>query len=198
MPRTLAFLILFALGTGAAQAQHLKYQMLTPVQPQTLPGKVEVVEFFSYGCPHCAHLHPSLEKWVAQLPSTAVFVRVPVSFGRYEWGQLSRAYYALEEVGALARLDDALFDAIHEKRRPLFDEERLAAWVAQHGVDTQKFKAAFNSQAVSSQTMRAERMSRDYQVTSVPTLVVAGRYVISGETHEELLANASADRKSVV
>jgi protein dithiol oxidoreductase (disulfide-forming) len=192
MFRTFAFLIFCVLGIGAAEAQHLQYQLLTPAQPQTMAGKVEVVEFFSYACPHCAHFHAPLKKWVAQLPATAVFVRVPVSFGRREWGQLTRAYYALEAIGELARVDDALFDAIHEKRQPLFDEESLTAWVAQQGVDAQKFSSAFGSQAVSSKAMRAEQMSRDYQISSVPTLVVAGKYVISGKTQEETLANAAA------
>jgi protein dithiol oxidoreductase (disulfide-forming) len=192
MSRTFAFLIFCVLGIGAVEAQHLQYQVLTPAQPQTMQGKVEVVEFFSYGCPHCAHLHPALKKWVAQLPATAVFVRVPVSFGRREWGQLSRTYYALEAIGALPRLDDALFDALHEKRQSLFDEESLTAWVAQQGVDAEKFSSAFSSQAVSSKAMRADQMSRDYQISSVPTLVVAGKYVIIGKTHEEMLANASA------
>ena len=192
MSRTFAIVIFCVLGIGAAQAQHLQYQVLTPAQPQTVPGKVEVVEFFSYGCPHCADLHPPLKKWVAQLPATAVFVRVPVSFGRREWGQLSRAYYSLEAIGALARLDDALFDAIHNQRQTLFDEESLTAWVAQQGVDAKKFSSAFSSSAVSSKAMRAEQMSRDYQIASVPTLIVAGKYVISGKTHEEILANASS------
>lgn len=192
MSRTFAFLIFCVLGIGAAQAQHLQYQMLTPAQPQTIPGKVEVVEFFSYGCPHCAHLHPSLKKWVAQMPPTAVFVRVPVSFNRREWGQLTRAYYALEAIGALARLDDALFGAIHSEQQKLFDEESLTAWLSRQGVDAQKFSSAFSSSAVSSQAMRAEQMSRDYQISSVPTLVVAGKYVISGNTYEEVLTNASA------
>lgn len=192
MSRTFAFLVLCMLGIGVAQAQHLKYQMLNPPQPQTMAGKVEVVEFFSYGCPHCAHLHPSLKKWVAELPSTTVFVRVPVSFGRREWGSLTRAYYALESIGALSRVDDGLFAALHEQRQPLFDEASLTAWVAQQGVDAQKFRDAFNSSAVSQKAMRAEQMSRDYQISSVPTLVVAGKYVVSGKTHEELLANASS------
>jgi thiol:disulfide interchange protein DsbA len=192
MSRTFALLILCALGIGAAQAQHLQYQVLNPAQPQTMPGKVEVIEFFSYGCPHCAHLHPPLKKWVAQLPPTAVFVRVPVSFGRREWGQLTRTYYSLEAIGELARLDDALFDAIHNARQPLFDAESLTAWVAKQGVDAKKFSSAFSSAAVSAKAMRAEQMSRDYQIASVPTLIVAGKYVISGQTHEEILANASA------
>jgi protein dithiol oxidoreductase (disulfide-forming) len=194
MSRTFAFALLVCslLGVGVVEAQSLQYQVLSPAQPQTLAGKVEVVEFFSYGCPHCAHLHPPLKKWVAELPSNAVFVRVPVSFGRREWGTLTRAYYALESIGALARVDDALFGALHEQRQPLFDEESLTAWVAQQGVDAQKFRDAFNSSAVSQKAMRAEQMSRDYQVSSVPTLVVAGKYVVSGKTHEELLANASS------
>jgi thiol:disulfide interchange protein DsbA len=126
---------LFAATAAHADAvQGRDYRLLAPAQPSAEPGahpgKVEVIEFFSYGCPHCAHFHPSVTQWASELPSDAVFVRVPVSFGRREWGQLVRAYYALQATGQLERLDGALFKAIHEQHKPLFDEGRLAAWIA--------------------------------------------------------------------
>jgi thiol:disulfide interchange protein DsbA len=126
-------------------------------------------------------------KWAAELPANSTFVRVPVSFGRREWGVLSRAYYTLEATGDLPRLDDALFEGIHKEGRKLFSEDDLAAWAAEHGVDAAKFRAAFESPGVSAKTLRAEQLSRDYKVNSVPHLIVDGKYIVMGKTHEEML-----------
>lgn len=169
-----------------AQVQGQDYELLTP--PQTVStDKVEVLEFFSYACPHCYALQPHVVKWAAQLPANATFVRVPVSFGRREWGQLSRAYYALEATGDLARLDDALFEAIHKQHRPLSSLDQLAVWAAENDVDAAKFRAAFESPGVSAKAMRAEQLSRDYKVNGVPSLIVDGKYVAKGHTHEDML-----------
>jgi thiol:disulfide interchange protein DsbA len=187
MTRALALLLCLLAAPAYAQVQGQDYQLLTPAQPTATPGKVEVIEFFSYGCPHCYALQSHLVKWVAELPANVSFVRVPVSFGRREWGQLSRAYYALEATGDLKRLDDALFDSIHKEQRRLFDEDTLAAWAAEHGVEAAKFRAAFESPGVSAQAMRAEQLSRNYKVNSVPHLIVDGKYIVGGKTHDEML-----------
>jgi thiol:disulfide interchange protein DsbA len=181
-------ILLCALALPAyAQVQGQDYRLLTPPQATSTQDKVEVIEFFSYGCPHCYALQAQVVKWAAELPANAAFVRVPVSFGRREWGQLSRAFYALEATGDLARLDDALFDAIHKEKRALFDEDNLAAWAAEHGVEAGKFRAAFQSPGVSAQAMRAEQLSRDYKINSVPSIIVDGKYLVLGSTHEEML-----------
>src|ERR671915_206378 len=109
--------LLLAAAASGDVVQGRDYSALPSPQKTSVPGKIEIIEFFSYGCPHCAELHPSVTKWAQALPQDAVFVRVPVSFGRREWGQLVRAYYALEATGDLARLDGALFEAIHEQRK---------------------------------------------------------------------------------
>jgi thiol:disulfide interchange protein DsbA len=182
----------FAAATAQADAvQGRDYRLLAPAQTGTHPGKVEVIEFFSYGCPHCAHFHPSVTKWASALPKDAVFVRIPVSFGRREWGQLVRAYYALEATGQLARFDSALFEAIHEQHKPLFDEARLAAWISEQGGDAAKFREAFNSSEVSQRAQRADQLSRDYRVSGVPQLAVAGKYVVLGQTYEDMLRIAT-------
>jgi protein dithiol oxidoreductase (disulfide-forming) len=187
MTRVLALLLCLLAAPAYAQVQGQDYQLLTPAQPTATPGKVEVIEFFSYGCPHCYALQSHIVRWVAELPANVSFMRVPVSFGRREWGQLSRAYYALEATGDLKRLDDALFDSIHKEQRRLFDEDTLAAWAAEHGVEAAKFRAAFESPGVSAQAMRAEQLSRNYKVNSVPHLIVDGKYIVGGKTHDEML-----------
>jgi protein dithiol oxidoreductase (disulfide-forming) len=185
--RILAVLLCVLAAPAYAQVQGQDYQLLTPSLPPASPGKVEVIEFFSYGCPHCYALQSHIVKWAAELPTNVSFVRVPVSFGRREWGQLSRAYYALEATGDLKRLDDALFEGIHKEQKRLFDEDSLAAWAAEHGVEAAKFRAAFESPGVSAQAMRAEQLSREYKVNSIPHLIVDGKYIVLGKTHEEML-----------
>jgi thiol:disulfide interchange protein DsbA len=185
--RIVAVLLCVLAAPAYAQVENQDYQKLAPPQPTATPDKVEVIEFFSYGCPHCYALQAHVVKWAAELPPNVSFVRVPVSFGRREWGQLSRAYYALEATGDLARLDDALFDGIHKEGRPLFDEDNLAAWAGEHGVDAGKFRAAFESPGVSARALRAEQLSRLYKVNSVPHLIVDGKYIVLGKTHEETL-----------
>ena len=164
------------------------YALISPPQTPATAGKVEVLEFFSYGCPHCYHLHPLLNQWQqAELPANAVLVRVPVAFGRREWGQLVRAFYTLEATGDLERLDGALFDAIHRDGRQLFDIESLAAWAAQNGVEANKFRTQFNSPEVSEKSLRAEQMVRDYKISGVPTMTVAGKYRPLGKDYPSLL-----------
>jgi thiol:disulfide interchange protein DsbA len=182
----IATLVLAAAASGDV-VQGRDYSALPSPQKTSAPGKIEIIEFFSYGCPHCAEFHPSVMKWAQALPKDAVFVRVPVSFGRREWGQLVRAYYALEATGDLASLDGALFEAIHKQRKPLFNEDSLAAWVAQNGGDAAKFRRAFNSPDVSNKALRAEQLSRDYRVSGVPQLTVNGKYAVLGQNFQDML-----------
>jgi thiol:disulfide interchange protein DsbA len=186
--RIVAVLLVVLAAPAYAQVENQDYKKLSPAQqPTATSDKVEVIEFFSYACPHCYEMQSHIVKWAAQLPANVKFRRVPVSFGRREWGQLSRAYYALEATGDLERLDNALFDGIHKDGRPLFDEDNLAAWAGEHGVDAGKFRAAFESPDISAKTMRAEQLSRLYTVNSVPTVIVDGKYVALGRTHEDML-----------
>jgi len=157
------------------------YRKLSPAQPTDNPGKLEVIEFFSYGCPHCYQAFHPVEKWAAALPKNAVFVRVPLSLGYREWGVLSRTYYALQALGALQRLDAPLFDAIHQGKQRLFDEESVTLWMSKQGISADKFRETYNSQGVSVKVMRAEQMARSYDVLSVPTIAVDGRYVVLAE-----------------
>jgi thiol:disulfide interchange protein DsbA len=173
-----------------AQVENQDYQKIVPAQESGTPGKMEVIEFFSYGCPHCYQMQPLITQWAKSLPADVVLVKVPVSFGRKEWGQLSRAYYTLESLGALPRLDAALFEAIHRDKLPLFDEDHLAAWAGEHGVDANKFRAEFNSFNVTTKASRAEQMSRNYKVQGVPYITVDGKYAALGKTYEDMLKTA--------
>lgn len=172
----------------AAPAQGTDYSLINPPQAQTSAGKVEVIEFFSYGCPHCYHMSPLLTEWKkTQLPANAVLIKVPVSFGRREWGQLVRAYYTLESTGDLERLDTKLFDALHAEGQQLFDVDSLAAWAAKNGVDANKFRALFNSPEITAKATHADQLARDYKINGVPTLTIAGKYRALGKDFPDML-----------
>jgi len=159
--------------------------------PQKSGKKVEVVEFFSYGCPHCAAMHPHISKWSEALPGNVEFVRIPVAFNRREWGMLSRTYYTLQNLGELKRLDGAVFEAIHQQRLPLFDEANITAWAVKQGIDANKFSSEFNSPRVNDAVTKAETLTRDLVIDSVPKIVVAQRYKVVAEdakSYEDLFA----------
>ncbi len=167
--------------------------------PAPAPEKIEVVEFFSYLCPHCAAFNPHVTQWVAKLPKDVSFRRVPVGFERPQWVNLARAFYALQVSGDYARLDGALFKAIHEEKQPLFDQGAIADWVGKNGGDAAKFALAYGSFGVNNQTVQADKMAQDYGVDSVPALTVAGKYYVLADATQgeekyqsDLLAHASA------
>ncbi len=169
------------------------YERILPPQPGETPGKIEVLEFFSYGCPHCKDFHPLVMAWAARLPGDVSFKRIPVTFGRTTWSNLARLYYGLEATGDLARLDEAVFRAIHEERINLFTPSAILAWIRREGVDEKRFKAAFDSFGVSALVSRSDQLVRNYRIRSVPRLTVAGRYQVTGQaarSYEDLLAIA--------
>lgn len=162
------------------------YEGIVPPQPGGSSARIEVLEFFSYGCPHCKDFHPLVMAWAARLPRDVTFERVPVTFGRATWSNLARLYYGLEATGDLARLDDAVFRAIHEERLNLFTPSAIMAWIKREGVDEKRFKAAFDSFGVGARVARSDQMVRNYRVRSVPQLAVAGRYMVTGREARSL------------
>jgi protein dithiol oxidoreductase (disulfide-forming) len=188
----LALLLLSAaVPLHAAITQGRDYSVLpTPQRPDT-PGKIEVIEFFSYGCPHCYELEPLIASWKKSLPPDTVFKRVAVAFGRPMWDSLGRAYYAFSDLNVLPKVDNAIFDAVHRQRLPLQDEKSIAAWAGKQGVDPAKFSAAYQSFSVNTRMSQSERMVEAYQVSGVPFIVVGGKYVANGRSYEEMLSIAS-------
>lgn len=155
------------------------YEPIDPPQPGDDPGKIEVIEFFSYGCPHCKDLNPLVVRWAATLPKDLAFKRIPVSFGRAAWTNLARLHYALESTGELKRLDDAVFQAIHGERANLFSEKTILDWVTRQGTDAKRFAAAYDSFGMRTQLARGEDLVRKYKVEGVPLLTVDGRYAVT-------------------
>jgi len=191
----LALCVLASAATGMSAAVHAQgvegtdYRKLEPPQPTTTPGKIEVIEFFSYMCPHCKEFYPLVSTWEAQLPKNVVLRRVPVGFNRPPWVNLARAYYALQVSGDLGKLDGALFRAIHDEHLQLFDEPSLADWVGRNGGHTEQFAAAYTSFGVNNQTVQADQLADKYRIEAVPTMAVNGEYVAMGKNFAEILAN---------
>lgn len=160
------------------QAKNVPYLELTPPQPTESQGKIEVVEFFWYGCPHCYALEPVINPWIQKLPSEVSFRRVPAIFNE-QWGIAARVFYALEAISEEARVHSALFDAIHKEGLRITDESTMTSWLGKRGVDLEKYKAAYRSFGVESKLKRAQQMTQSYRIDGVPALAVQGRYVLS-------------------
>ena len=154
------------------------FRVLNPSQP-TSSNKIEVLEFFYYGCSHCFDLHPPLTTWEKTIPQDVELILVPTIF-RESWEIMARTFYALESMGQLQKLHDPLFRAMHVDNVLLNDEAQVGDFVAKNGVDKTKFSAAYNSFSVQSKTARAKQMIRAYGISGTPTIVVDGKYLITG------------------
>ena len=173
-----------------AQTDGKDYTMISPAQPTEDANKIEVIEFFSYGCPHCADFNPLLKAWAAKQPGDVVVKKVPITFGRAAWANIARLYYALKVTGDYERLDSDVFKAIHNDRINLFDEKALLEWVAKKGVDQKKFAEAFSSFGVMSQVKRGDQLAQAYKIQGVPALAIEGKYLVGGKDFNEQLAIA--------
>lgn len=175
----LAISILFLPSlAGADVREGVDYVRVNPAQPVETGAKIEVREFFWYGCPHCFTLEPVLEKWQKTMPKNSQFVRTPAIFNE-RWAVHARAYYAFETLGITGKMHNALFHAMHVDKRPLTDADSLAAFVAEKGGDRQAFLNAYNSFSMPANVNRAMQAGRAYNIESVPTLIVDGKYKTS-------------------
>jgi protein dithiol oxidoreductase (disulfide-forming) len=184
-------LIAFASYAQGAPTPGTDYIELKPPQSVDAPGKIEVIEFFWYRCPHCYSLEPDLESWVKRLPRDVQFRRIPGILND-DWAVDARIFYALEVIGELERVHRPLFDAIHQQGGVRLRGDAFAKWVAdwlaKQKVDMAKYDAALHSFTVQSRVSRAAQLGRSYRLDGVPTLTVQGRYLVL----------ASSSRKSML
>jgi protein dithiol oxidoreductase (disulfide-forming) len=176
-----ALLAGLAFAAGSAHAQMAKgkdYVMLDPAQPTEGGGKVEVLEFFWYGCGHCFKLEPALVKWSQALPKDVVFKRVP-AVPNDSWGQTAGIFYTLEAMGLLEKYHQKVFDAIHMDNVIMTNRKVRDEWLAKNGVDPIKFSEVEKSFSVVSKLTRAKQMTASYKVDGVPMMIVNGKYVSS-------------------
>lgn len=187
----LVSLLALALPAQAQLAAGRDFVEINPPLAADNPARIEVIEFFSYACPHCSDLNPTIKKWAAKLPADVEFKRIPVSFNSPFYQLMAKLFYSLEAIGEQERLDAAVFDAIHVKGLKLIDNKSIQEWVVSQGVDAKKFSDAFNAFGVVSKVKRADSLAQSAKIRGVPSLVVDGRYLVVGEKvkgHEELLA----------
>jgi len=150
-----------------------------PAPVETPAGKIEVIEFFWYSCPHCNAFEPALDAWVKRVPKDVVVKRVPVAF-RADFEPQQRLYFALEAMGLVDKLHAKVFNAIHVEHQPLNQPEAIFNWVAKQGVDKAKFMDQFNSFSAASKLKRATQLQDAYKVEGVPAMGVAGRFYTDG------------------
>lgn len=154
-----------------------QYQRVREAQAAPDAKRVLVEEIFWYGCPHCYALDPKISEWAAKRPADVDFVRVPTSLGHPQGVVHSKAFYTAEALGLGEKMHKPIFDAIHQQRLPLDTPEAMANFFGQtSGVMPDVFAATFNGFAVDSRSRRAEQLVRSYGISSVPTVVVGGRY----------------------
>ena len=203
----LVLLATVALASGTASAALVEgknFKRLANPQPVETGKKIEVIEFFSYGCPHCAELEPHLDAWLEKAPQDVAFRRVPVMF-QPRWGPLGKIYYTLDALGVESKLSPDVFKAVHGSGTALWDAPKFYDWAATKGLDRKKVEEVFTSFAIDGRMKRALQLAQQYTVQAVPTIVVDGKFVTSSSdvgTHaqlppaiDELVAKARAERR---
>ncbi len=176
-PKSILFVLLWlplaALASDFQEGTH--YRRLANPVPTSTGDKIEVVELFWYGCPHCYSLEPITDKWLEHKPDNVEFVRIPAVLGaRWELG--ARAYYVAETLGVLDRIHAPLFAAFHVQKRRLRSEEGMAEFFAEHGVDLTAFRENFASFGVETKLRRAQQVVKRYRIDGVPAVIINGKY----------------------
>lgn len=157
-----------------------QYVKLTQRQPTLDPKKIEVVEFFWYGCPHCHSFEPMLEAWVKKLPPDVTFRRLPVAFREVPFVLHQKVYFAIESMGLVDSLHRKVFAAMHVERNPLNTPEAVGEFVAKNGVDKAKFIEVMNSFSVATKAKQAAALSAGYKIDGTPAIGINGNYYTSG------------------
>jgi thiol:disulfide interchange protein DsbA len=185
-----ALLLVFAAAGAQAQPQLGRdYVLLDPAHPVAGGDRIEVIEFFYYGCPVCYELEPKLTRWHFNGPGSVTLRRVP-ALSSDNWDNFARLFYTLESMGQLARLHWPVYDNFHFNGVRLDEEAAMAGWVSNNGLDKQKFTDTYRSPQIQSKLDAARKMTRDYEIRGVPSIVVDGKFLTSarmaGGTNELL------------
>jgi thiol:disulfide interchange protein DsbA len=158
-------------------AQGKNYRVI-PQQPVSDPERIEVIDFFFYGCPYCNQLRPMLERWRKALPADIVFRRTP-TVRHDSWAPLARTYYTLEILGETERLHEEVYKSYHDDALAMSQAEVMANWAERHGIDRSHWLSVYGSDEVSRKVEQARQMTKDYDIQGTPSLVIDGRYLTS-------------------
>lgn len=172
-----SLLPLVGMSTPLAYVEGVHYKPTTQRIATSDQNVIEVIELFSYSCPHCFNLDPQVKQWQKTLPENVSFSHVPAIF-RDSWLQLARVFYAAEVTGDLETLHSAIFNAIHVEKRRLQNEEQLLAFVAEQGIDADMFAKTMNSFSVKGKVKKALLLSQSSGITGVPSMIVNGKYIV--------------------
>lgn len=162
------------------------YTLVNPPQPLPSGTKIEVLEFFIYGCSHCFNLHPVLKKWKGKMPKDVVLTPVPVTFDS-AGEAMAYTFYALESIGKQKQLHDDLYHVWNVRNMDILNEAAATDFVVQQGVDRQKFSAAYHAPSTRLRVMNSQKLMKDYNIRSTPSLVVDGKYLISDLQPQEMM-----------
>lgn len=168
-----------AVAQGGAPVAGKDFLVINPPVPTPANGKIEVIEFFWYACPHCFAFEPMLEAWAKKLPADVDFRRVPVAFREEPFVAQQRIYYALEEMGLIDAMHGKVFAAIHVDHQRMDNPTEIAAFMKKNGVDAAKFMSFYNSFSVQTKARQAVQVAQAYKLDGVPALGIAGRYFTS-------------------
>jgi thiol:disulfide interchange protein DsbA len=170
--------LIFAAPVAAEPMEGVDYALIEQ-QPVSRGGKIEVIEFFYYGCESCYRFEPALQAWLKTLPADVSFQRVP-ALRRLEWVPLTKLYFALEELGELDRLHGQVYNAVHESDLNLGNSNELLPWAEKQGLTRTKVEQALAADSVAAKVQKARDTTVAYGVRATPSLVVEGRYLTSG------------------
>jgi|TARA_B100000959_G_C14796855_1_gene548046 thiol:disulfide interchange protein DsbA len=157
------------------------YVEITPAQPTHSGNKIEVLEVFWYGCPHCYDFEPFINKWLEKKPEDVVFRRMPGIF-RKDWIPHAKAYFTAEKLNILNKIHSSLFTAIHKERKQIYDDSSIKKFFLKNDVDKKEFKKIYESDEVDTKIKQAYVMGQRYKITGVPAIIVNGKYMVSGST----------------
>jgi thiol:disulfide interchange protein DsbA len=174
----MVFTLSFANLLMAEEQSKLGYEAVSPPQPTANPAKVEVIEFFWYGCPHCYSFEPTLKAWLKTKPENVDFIRIPAVFNE-QWGKHAKAYFTAEALGVLDKVHSDLFDGVQAKKE-LETEDQLAKFFAEHGVKEADFRETYNSFMVDAKMRQAPEIAGKYGIDGVPAIIVNGKYKTTG------------------
>ncbi len=189
-----ALFLFLGAASWSARAQEQPFAPVQPQQPtQVQAGKIEVLEFFWYGCPHCYSMEPHVEKWLQSKAADVEFIRVPGVLNKL-WMAHARAYYTAQKLGVLEQIHRPLFDALHKERRKIYSEDELRDFFVDKGIKAEDFTRVFNSNEVEIRVKQAFVLAQNYRLTGVPAFIVNGKYMVNGQlagTYENMMATVT-------
>ena len=177
----LALFFMVSFNIHAENLEGSEYERVSPAQPVTTENKIEVLELFWYGCSHCYRLEPYLHEWLKTKPANVEYIRLPAILND-SWGMLAHAYYTAEALGVIDKIHMPLFDAIHKDRKRINNEDAVRQFFVDKGVTAEEFNNAWNSFSVKIKLNRAKIRGSRYGANGVPTLIVNGKYRVTGTT----------------